>query len=229
MEREGFVFYRSFYEAIKNMDDSTCAACFRALCEYGLNGVEVTDDPIAAAILIMAKPNIDKNNKKYENGKLGGEYGKLGGRPKKENPKETPDKPQENPKETPKEKETEKETETDTEKSVKGGKKPRSTFTPPTLEEVQAYCQERGNHVDAERFIDYYTSNGWKVGKNSMKDWKAAVRNWEKQDAERVEGQSGVRQQGASNQKKNRFVNYPQPEHDFAEIERMERELREKW
>ena len=214
MEREGFVFYRSFYEAIKNMDDSTCAACFRALCEYGLNGVEVTDDPIAAAILIMAKPNIDKNNKKYENGKLGGEYGKLGGRPRKEKPKETP---------------KEKETETDTEKSVKGGKKPRSTFTPPTLEEVQAYCRERGNHVDAERFIDYYTSNGWKVGKNSMKDWKAAVRNWEKQDAERVEGQSGVRQQGASNQKKNRFVNYPQPEHNFAEIERMERELREKW
>ena len=60
MEREGFVFYRSFYEAIKNMDDSTCASCFRTLCEYGLNGVEVADDPIAAAILIMAKPNIDK-------------------------------------------------------------------------------------------------------------------------------------------------------------------------
>ncbi|MBE6121173.1 MAG: hypothetical protein E7190_00485 [Erysipelotrichaceae bacterium] len=53
-------------------------------------------------------------------------------------------------------------------------------FTPPTLEEVQAYCEERHNFVDAEKFIDYYTSNGWKVGKNSMKDWKAAVRTWER-------------------------------------------------
>lgn len=50
----------------------------------------------------------------------------------------------------------------------------------PTLEEVQAYCKERGNTVDAQRFIDYYTSNGWKVGRNSMKDWKAAVRTWER-------------------------------------------------
>lgn len=59
-------------------------------------------------------------------------------------------------------------------------KKTRSRFSPPTLEEVKAYCLERGNNVDAERFVDFYTSNGWKVGKNSMKDWKAAVRNWER-------------------------------------------------
>jgi len=53
-------------------------------------------------------------------------------------------------------------------------------FTPPTLEEVKNYCKERNNNVDAERFIDYYTSNGWKVGKNNMKDWKAAIRTWER-------------------------------------------------
>ena len=55
-------------------------------------------------------------------------------------------------------------------------------FTPPTLDDVRDYCNERCNNVDAERFIDYYTSNGWKVGKNTMKDWKAAVRTWEKSD-----------------------------------------------
>jgi hypothetical protein len=48
------------------------------------------------------------------------------------------------------------------------------------LEEVRAYCQERKNDVDPERFIDYYTANGWHVGKNKMKDWRAAVRTWEK-------------------------------------------------
>ena len=53
-------------------------------------------------------------------------------------------------------------------------------FTPPTLEEVQAYCNERQNNVDPQHFIDYYTSNGWLVGKNKMKDWKAAVRTWER-------------------------------------------------
>lgn len=53
-------------------------------------------------------------------------------------------------------------------------------FIKPTIEEIQAYCLERNNDVDAERFFDYYESNGWKVGRNSMKDWKAAVRTWER-------------------------------------------------
>ena len=53
-------------------------------------------------------------------------------------------------------------------------------FVKPSLDEVIAYCQERRNSVNPEKFIDYYESNGWKVGKNSMKDWKAAVRTWEK-------------------------------------------------
>lgn len=55
-------------------------------------------------------------------------------------------------------------------------------FVKPTLDEVKAYCTERKNHIDPSRFIDYYESNGWKVGKNPMKDWKAAVRTWESKD-----------------------------------------------
>ena len=54
-------------------------------------------------------------------------------------------------------------------------------FTPPTLEEVKAYCEERNNNVDAERFIDYYSANGWVQGKGKpIKDWKACIRTWEK-------------------------------------------------
>ena len=53
-------------------------------------------------------------------------------------------------------------------------------FVKPTIEEVADYCNERNNSVDAEKFYDYYSSNGWKVGKNAMKDWKASVRTWEK-------------------------------------------------
>ncbi len=57
-------------------------------------------------------------------------------------------------------------------------------FTPPTLDDVSAYVRERGSNVDPQRFLDFYASKGWMVGKNPMKDWKAAVRTWEKRDSE---------------------------------------------
>lgn len=53
-------------------------------------------------------------------------------------------------------------------------------FAPPDVVEVQAYCYERENNVDAQVFVDFYESKGWMVGKNKMKDWKAAVRTWER-------------------------------------------------
>lgn len=59
-------------------------------------------------------------------------------------------------------------------------KQPRKRFVAPSLEDVKAYCHDRQNGVDAQRFVDYYESNGWRVGKNKMKDWKAAVRTWER-------------------------------------------------
>jgi uncharacterized protein YdaU (DUF1376 family) len=55
-------------------------------------------------------------------------------------------------------------------------------FTPPTLSEVMAYCNERGNQVDPQRFINHYGANGWMRGKNKIKDWKACVRTWEQND-----------------------------------------------
>lgn len=53
----------------------------------------------------------------------------------------------------------------------------------PTVEEVAAFCRERGNSVDAERFVDFYASKGWRVGNQPMKDWKACVRTWERREA----------------------------------------------
>ena len=55
-------------------------------------------------------------------------------------------------------------------------------FVPPSVDEVRAYCKERGNNIDAESFVDYYTSTGWLVGKKPMKDWKASVRTWERNE-----------------------------------------------
>lgn len=59
-------------------------------------------------------------------------------------------------------------------------------FTRPSVEEVRAYCEERGNGVSAEAFVDFYESKGWKVGNSPMKDWRAAVRTWEKRDGRGV-------------------------------------------
>ena len=59
-------------------------------------------------------------------------------------------------------------------------------FTRPSVEEVRAYCSERGNAVNAESFVDFYESKGWKVGNSPMKDWRAAVRTWEKRDGRGV-------------------------------------------
>ena len=58
----------------------------------------------------------------------------------------------------------------------------RQTFKPPSLDEVKEYCEERGKGVDANRWYNHYTANGWMVGRAKMKDWKAAVRTWEPSD-----------------------------------------------
>ena len=64
--------------------------------------------------------------------------------------------------------------------SAKSTTTKRKRFEKPCISDIQQYCIERNNNVNAEQFFDYYESNGWKVGKNSMKDWKAAVRTWER-------------------------------------------------
>jgi hypothetical protein len=78
------------------------------------------------------------------------------------------------------------------EDSNNSGASPRKNFTPPTLEEVKAYCNERNNKIDAERWYDFYSSKGWMIGKNKMKDWKAAVRTWEKSDTGKLAQQKPV-------------------------------------
>ena len=77
-------------------------------------------------------------------------------------------------------KDEDKDEDKDKDDDKKGNGARAARFTPPSVEEVAAYCRERGNGVDAARFVDFYSSKGWMVGKTKMKDWKAAVRNWER-------------------------------------------------
>ena len=87
---------------------------------------------------------------------------------------------------------------------------------------MKAYCKERGNKVDPERWFDYYTSNGWKVGKNPMRDWKAAVRTWERTDegrANKKTGFGGPPEGLARSRKNNTLLNYKETQTEVKPIE----------
>jgi len=90
-------------------------------------------------------------------------------------------------------------------------------FIPPSLEEVQAYCRERNNNVDPEQFINFYEAKGWMVGKNKMKDWKAAVRTWERRDKEE--------KQQSNSKASNKFNTFPQRQYTSTQISELERKL----
>lgn len=78
----------------------------------------------------------------------------------------------------------------DNERYVDESSTNRKNFIPPSVEEVKAYCEERKNGIDATAFIDFYTAKGWLIGKNKMKDWKAAVRTWERHEHSNNKGVS---------------------------------------
>ena len=176
---ESFVFYRSFRDAIDEMSDADKLATLLAICDYALYGVEPElESPMPRAIFTVARPSIDANNTRRING------GK-GGRPPKKKPTVTENKNHRFSKTESTETETVSESvaETVSEAGTNGADKPptRSRFTPPTVEEVRAYCQKRNNGIDPERFIAFYTANGWVQSKGKpIRDWKACVITWEK-------------------------------------------------
>ena len=96
-------------------------------------------------------------------------------------------------------------------------------FTPPSLDEVSAYINEKGYNIDPEAFIDFYASKGWMVGKNKMKDWKAAVGTWARRDRDDKPKPQPKPPQTGGKQANNPFHNYDQHQYsddEFAEMER---------
>ena len=174
MAREYFCAYHSYIKQCKGLSDGELGRLFRALLEYSasgkvpeLNGREsVAFDFMAANIDRDAEAYKDTCNRNREN--VSKRYERI--------------RPNTTVYETYQEKEEGKEELLKKDISNEISKKSTrpKKFVPPTVEEVAAYCLERKNKVDAAYFVDHYTSNGWKVGKQNMKDWKAAVRTWEK-------------------------------------------------
>jgi len=96
-------------------------------------------------------------------------------------------------------------------------KEQKKKFIKPSVEEVRAYCQERNNGVNPEAFIDFYESKGWKVGNQPMKDWKAAIRTWEKRDPKPLNKSSPASDIPKAVHEK--IHNYPEREVDYAFLE----------
>ena len=204
--RKQFTFYRSFYEALSRIKGKADRAdAFDAICQFALYGEEPDLDTLSDAgsiAFLLIRPVLETAEAKAKSGKKGGEtkHSQSTAKAKASKPKANRKQTGSKAKQSATDKEGEVEIEGEVEKEVEkeslytpptplaGGRPPegavqkRKTFKPPTLDEVRAYCTERGNTVNPEQWFDHYTSNGWKVGKNTMKDWKAAVRTWERSE-----------------------------------------------
>lgn len=195
MERKQFTWYRSYYDALKEIPAEEFRAIVLAVCAYALDGEEPELSGVARAIFTLIRPTLEVGRSKAEN-RSRAEQTSLSAeqdsnkREQAENKpeqtenkrKQTDNKPEQTRKEKEKEKEREKESENDSYCSPPPPSGPKR-FVPPTLAEVQSYVAERQSPVDPQGFIDFYESKGWMVGKTPMKDWKAACRNaetWER-------------------------------------------------
>ena len=177
----------SFQEIIEPLSDEEVGRLIKMMLRYAETGETPTQSDFKGNerfIWAIAKQNIDYTETKSETLRRNGSQG---GRPKSNQNQEEPEETKQNqekaneikenqikPNESYKDKDKEKENDKENIKEKTSGR-----FTPPTIEQVKEYCKERGNAVDPDRWFNYYSSNGWKVGKNPMKDWKAAVRTWE--------------------------------------------------
>lgn len=97
----------------------------------------------------------------------------------------------------------------------------KKKFKPPEIEEVKSYCKEKGYVLDAEEFIDFYVSKDWYIGKNKMKDWKAAVRNWVRRD-KKPQREDKPPKQGT------KFNNFPDRNYSKEDLNSFEQQILQK-
>ncbi len=187
--RDTFIFYRSFQEAIDELNKTNQLAIYRAIAEYSFNQQEPKLNNITKIVWKLIKPQLDANWKRYTNGRKGG--APTGNR---NNQKSTESQPKVNQKSTesqPKvnQKLTKSQPNKNNNKNVNNNKNNNvnidieekvsiDNFSPPTLLDLEQYITNQRLSVAAAPFFDYYTSNGWMMGKNPMVDWRAALRIW---------------------------------------------------
>lgn len=197
MALESFNAYHSYLEAISPLNDEERGRLFTALLLYSKTGECPQLTGNERFIFPSMKGQIDRDRQKYD-AKCARNRDNVKRRwesescvPIRSYTNDTKDK----------DKEKEKDKEKDKDSIILGDrKKGAKRFTPPTVEQIQAYCMERKNKVDSQRFYDFYTANGWKQGKGKpIVDWKAAVRTCEREEVSRA-GNSRIDRAGHPDQ-----------------------------
>jgi hypothetical protein len=199
-KRNSFILYTDYSDHIDCLTLEEKGLLFEALFEYA-KGIEVELSGAVKVAFCFIKAQIDRDSERYEEVcEKRRNAGKKGGAPKgNKNAEKTTKNNQKQPKTTKNNQKQTKQPDTDTDtdndndtdtdnendKDLKNKKdlsknSTRKKFIIPSIEEVRAYCQERNNRVDPEAFVAYYTAKDWMIGKNKMKDWKAAVITWER-------------------------------------------------
>lgn len=190
------IFYKDWYDSLKGLSPEERLAIYEAVMRYAFEGEEPQDKLVKYATALMRKA-IDRDNGKYDEvSRKRKEAAEKRWQERKSmqtmqvyaSDTNNADNDNDNVNDNDNDNDNEPTNVGNKEKTSKEGKKKVATtsgqrrFVKPTVEEVEAYCRERGNSVDAQHFVDFYESKGWKVGSNAMKDWRAAVRTWEKRD-----------------------------------------------
>lgn len=194
---ERSIFYASWLDAMEDWPEKVKKEAIYAIFLYGITGEDTSDklSPFAKTLLRAAMPLMDAWQFHYTKGKEGAKYGGVRTKGKGEgvtpapnpNPKGEGTTPATDPKIKNKNIKDENIEVEEKGGNTKGGKvadaPARPRFQKPSIEEVKKYVKNMGYYgFDVEHFYSYYESNGWKVGKNPMKDWTAAVRSWRSRD-----------------------------------------------
>ena len=179
--RDTFIFYRSFKESMSDLSDKDKLIMYEAISDYSLDLKEPKLTGFPKALFSLIRPILDANIQRWKNGRKGGApVGNLNAKKQPKNNQKTTEKQPNKDKDVNKDKEYNIKNVNIEDKSSNNGADKSTRFVPPTLTEVQDYIQKNSYSVDASTFIDFYTSKGWMVGSNKMKDWKAAVRTWQR-------------------------------------------------
>lgn len=184
--KDTFIMRKENMVSIERMSDADAGALFKAILAHA-NGVEIDLDesPLAVQLLFpLIAAQIDRADKAYqETCERRAEAGRAGGLAKASNAKQSQANDSKAKHSEPEpEYEPDIEPEDEKRKAPTEPKEKRTRFVPPTADQVSEYAQEKGLRLDAQRFVDFYASKGWKVGSSPMKDWRAAARNWASRD-----------------------------------------------
>lgn len=175
----GFRWLPSYYEALRDLPDGDRLKLYDAVLDFGFGNDVEELPPTLQGFFRLIVPTLEKSIKFEEKQKANGMKGGRPAKPK-QNPSETQAKPRKSQHDFGENLDIDVAFAVDNAFAVADDKPPRAArFTPPTVEEVLAYCKERRNSIDPQRFVDFYSSKGWKIGNSTMKDWRAAVRTWE--------------------------------------------------